>query len=122
MSMRLLAVDDQEFILDLLVDFLTEDHLFLVDQANNGLEALKHVKLYEYKLILLDYRMPLMNGSEFLENLRSTKGLNQDTPVLFITANPDDTLPLLDLYEKVFLIMKPLDANELSNKIRDVLG
>jgi len=89
MSPKLLAIDDEELILELLEEILTEDQLFQVVKQPDATKALELIKEEEFKLILLDFRMPLMNGDVFVKNLREGDSINKDTPILFITANPE---------------------------------
>lgn len=52
--------------------------------AGNGLEALKSLATYTPDLVLLDLRMPVMNGDEFLERFRKMTDFQQ-TPVIVLT-------------------------------------
>ena len=64
--LRLLVVDDEPVILDLLVDALS-DGRHAVDTAGNGVEALHKLERGPYDLILLDLKMPEMDGRRLFE-------------------------------------------------------
>ena len=68
MSKILLVEDD--FAISLLYKTKLEIHDWLVDVAHNGLEALKQVEKNSYDIILLDLKMPYMDGEEFLRRFR----------------------------------------------------
>ncbi len=121
MAPKLLAVDDEELILELLEEILTEDQLFELIKEPNAMEALQILHKEEIKLILLDYRMPSMNGDEFVEKLRNGDSINKDVPVLFITANPEQASEVQSKFEKIFLLIKPIDITGLSGKVREAL-
>jgi len=121
MSPKLLAVDDEELILELLEEILTEDQLFQVVKQPDATKALELIKEEEFKLILLDFRMPLMNGDVFVKNLREGDSINKDTPILFITANPEQAQEVEENFEKIFVLIKPIDLMSLSTKVREAI-
>ncbi|MFZ8999837.1 MAG: response regulator [Bacteriovoracaceae bacterium] len=121
MSPKLLAIDDEELILELLEEILTEDQLFQVVKQPDATKALELIKEEEFKLILLDFRMPLMNGDVFVKNLREGDSINKDTPILFITANPEQAQEVEENFEKIFVLIKPIDLMSLSTKVREAI-
>src|SRR6266849_243088 len=58
---RILVVDDEPFIVQLVADMLSEEG-YEVDTAANGLLALEHIEKRPYDLILSDLRMPELDG------------------------------------------------------------
>ena len=58
-----------------------------VDTAQSGEECLELCENKKYHVILLDHRMPQMDGVETLHLLREREGYNQNTPVIALTAN-----------------------------------
>ena len=121
MSPKLLAIDDEELILELLEEILTEDQLFQVVKQPDANKALELIKEEEFKLILLDFRMPLMNGDVFVKNLREGDSINKNTPILFITANPEQAQEVEENFEKIFVLIKPIDLTSLSTKVREAI-
>src|SRR5210317_712133 len=99
---KLLAVDDEILILELLEEILTEDQLFQVVKQPDAKAALELIKNEEFKLILLDFRMPSMNGDQFVKELREGDSINKNTPILFITANPEQASEVEGKFEKIF--------------------
>jgi DNA-binding response OmpR family regulator len=80
-DIKILIVEDDRTISELYTTKLRlEGHV--VVQAYNGLEALKKIEKDSFDLILLDLRMPVMDGERFLEKLRKT---NQSVQVIILT-------------------------------------
>ncbi|MBO5487663.1 MAG: response regulator, partial [Eubacterium sp.] len=82
---RLLLVDDNQMNLDLLKGILRNTKMKL-DFAMNGQEALELVRKNRYHLILMDHMMPVMDGVEALQNIRS-EHLCDDISIIVLTAN-----------------------------------
>jgi PAS domain S-box-containing protein len=68
-----------------------------VDEAENGKIALEKAENKRFAIILLDLMMPVMDGFEFLERLRSSSYPSADSPIVIVTAmelNAEDRLRL----------------------------
>ncbi|MBO4901916.1 MAG: DegV family EDD domain-containing protein [Lachnospiraceae bacterium] len=84
---RILIVDDNEMNLQV-EQKLLQDTIIMIDTATSALEALGKTLSLRYDVILMDHLMPEMDGIECLKRIRSqTGGLNQDVPVVVLTAN-----------------------------------
>ena len=79
---RILLIDDDEWIRDSLSLFFEDEgcHLITVESAEEGMEALKK---QDYDIIIVDYRLPGMDGLGFLEKIKDS---HPDTSTLLITA------------------------------------
>lgn len=115
---RILVVDDEDYLTDLLSTSLRFQG-FAVETAANGFEALGKTGDFEPDLIVLDVKMPDIDGLEVCRRLRS---LGNDVPVIFLTAR-DTKADLLagfaiggDDY-----ITKPFSLEEVVVRIRAVL-
>lgn len=82
---KILVVDDDQAICDILGEFLGELG-FEVKDARGGLEALAQIERDPPDVVLLDIRMPGMDGVETLRRIRQVK---TTMPVLMITGNDD---------------------------------
>lgn len=119
---KILVVDDNVDMLETLEHLLTFYH-FEVVKAQNGKEALEVALREEPGLIILDALMPVMNGFEACERLKSAAE-TKDIPVIFLSANyteeehRDRGLRMgADDY-----ILKPFNAKELIAKINLLLN
>ena len=85
-KMKLLLIDDDEWIRDSLSLFFEGEgcHLLALETAEEALEALKH---QSYDIIITDYRLPGIDGLEFLRHIQSK---NIDAMNILITAYGDD--------------------------------
>jgi DNA-binding response OmpR family regulator len=81
-DMRLLLVEDDEAIAQMIAGGLEEDH-HTVDVVHDGREGYEQAQMRTYALILLDVMLPGMDGWQVCEALRSA---GDNTPVLMLTA------------------------------------
>ena len=85
-SNRILVVDDEERIRRLIKMYLERED-FVVEEAENGVEALEKALENDYDCILLDIMMPEMDGIEVCEKLREEK----NTPIIMLTAKGEES-------------------------------
>jgi putative two-component system response regulator len=107
----ILAVDDEPFNLDLIeLTFMDAPDIELI-RAVHGRDALEKLQQIKPYVILLDLRMPVMDGLELLGILKSD-ALLAKIPVIVITANSEEKNRALELGANDFLA-KPVDTREL---------
>jgi CheY-like chemotaxis protein len=107
----ILIVDDEFGIVEVLRDFL-QDEGYRTAIALNGRQALELMALEPPALVLLDYMMPVMNGSEVLEAMKSTPELSE-VPVVLMSASPPPswrTLPTAGFLSKPFGLEELIEA------------
>lgn len=86
---HILIVDDNEANL-MVEEMLLRDTKVQTETACSGVECLQKTLRNRYDVILMDHLMPEMDGVECLREIRmQTGGLNQETPVVVLTANAD---------------------------------
>lgn len=115
-----LIVDDEEDLRES-VSMVLEDRGYDVVLAGDGLEGISAAVEHAPSLVLVDYRMPELDGVEFLNSLRSTEGL-ADTPVVIITVDPELELRknASELGIQGFLV-KPFSMDELTQTVTNLL-
>ena len=86
---RVLLVEDNDVNREMAEEMLTQVGL-LVEVAENGEQAVEHVRDSTYDLVLMDCHMPVMDGYRATEQIRQTLGLN-DLPIIAMTANALDS-------------------------------
>ena len=113
-----LIVDDESAIRSFLRKIFQAKG-FMVFEADNGKVGLQHIKNETVNLILLDLKMPEMNGAEFLTELRQKK---INIPVILITGYPDSHL-IRDAmqYSPLLLMSKPLDRKQLLDTVGTIV-
>ena len=109
-SKKVLIVDDNEDNRLLLNQYL-QPLGFIVEEADNGLAGLQLAESFQPDVILIDLLMPIMNGKETIEHLRSSPQL-KDTVVLMISANIQSIIDSSDIKCDGFL-PKPVDLDRL---------
>jgi two-component system, NarL family, nitrate/nitrite response regulator NarL len=88
MTIRVVAADDHPFILDGLDQlFRNEGDIEIVARAENGEEALAAVERHRPDILILDVRMPRLDGIELLRRLHEAQS---STRVVLLTASLDD--------------------------------
>jgi diguanylate cyclase (GGDEF)-like protein len=87
-------------------------------EAESGLEALRCVMAHDFAVILLDVRMPIMDGFQTAALIR-TREQSELTPIIFITAYGSDEIVTSDLYAQgaVDFIYAPVPPEELRAKV-----
>lgn len=116
---RILVVDDSAVVLHMMKELLEED--YQVTLAKSGLSAIRCITLDKPDLILLDYEMPVCDGKQVLEMIRSEREFT-DIPVFFLTGNVDK-----ERIEKVLALrpsgylLKSLQPREIKKIIQDFL-
>ncbi|WP_282122601.1 hybrid sensor histidine kinase/response regulator transcription factor [Algibacter mikhailovii] len=116
----LLVVDDNTDIRNFIAQMLKED--YLIYQAENGKEALELAKSLQPNIIVSDVLMPVMNGFEFCENLK-TKPETSHIPIIMLTAKSSDESELegLKLGADSY-IRKPFKIEFLKTKLINIIN
>jgi len=114
MKIKSLLIDDNEFIANILLDQLQENHpeIEVMAIAKNGKEGLEKIKLLKPDLIFLDIEMPDMTGFEMLNQLDA---INFQT--IFITSHSHYAIKAFRFNALDYLV-KPIDEKELACAIR----
>jgi CheY-like chemotaxis protein len=119
MPKYVLAVDDDPMIVELVKRTL-QDKGHEVITAQNGLEALEALKKKIPDLILLDVQMPKMDGYAFILK-KSTDPAIAGIPVIVLTSMVK-TEPLFKRHGVKAYLLKPIDTQDLLDKIQAILG
>jgi len=120
-SARVLVVDDDPEVVDAVSEALQDDG-YRVETATDGPSALKSVLEAPPDLIVLDVRMPNLNGWEFCEIVRR-QSHTRDVPVLFLTACSEvrDQITAMQVGGSDHL-PKPFRLAALRDKVRSLTG
>ena len=116
---KILVVDDDVPVAEMLAEHLTELG-YQVISAHGGIEALTKLDLEKPHVILLDVRMPEMDGVEVLRRIRS---FDSKVGILMITGNDDVDLAKetieLGAYD---YLLKPIDFDYLSRAVDKLMA
>jgi two-component system, OmpR family, response regulator RpaA len=118
---KVLLVDDDAELVDLMTKVLEEDGRFEVRIAGNGFDAGMMVKEYRPDLIVLDVMLPDINGKEVCQRVRDDKTL-EDVRILCISGMiEDDRIQELRLSGADDFLHKPFDIEELIDRMCGLL-
>jgi DNA-binding response OmpR family regulator len=112
---RILVVDDEEEMRKIVSATLGDTYEIV--QAFDGLDALDKVDRYEPDFVILDVKMPLMNGIETCEAIRNNP-IFKDTPVMFLSAldTREDIMKAYGAGANLYLT-KPIDPERLHKNV-----
>jgi urea transport system substrate-binding protein len=113
---RVLVVEDDADLRELTALVLTAAG-FLVTLAANGREALRHLERGLPDLVLLDMRMPVMDGWEFARQFRDRHG--QVTPIVVVTAAQEAATRAAEVGAAGY-VSKPFDIDVLVAAVRSI--
>jgi len=116
----ILAVDDEEHILELLAYNLEHDG-YRVVKAETGEEALDLLEKEKIDIVLLDWMLPGIDGIEVLRRIRAHKSF-RTLPVILLTAKGDEISKVVGLeVGSDDYLAKPFGVHELLARIKAVL-
>ena len=115
---RVLVIDDDESTRTTFAAIL-EDEGYNVDTAENGKEAIEKSNASTYRVALIDFRLPDMNGTELLNALRETI---PKTAKIIVTGYPtlENAIDSVNKHADAYFT-KPVDYEKLLNTIRHLI-
>lgn len=115
---KVLIVDDEQSIRRTLREIL-EFERYKVDEASDGLECLVKLKRNQYDVVVMDIKMPKMDGMDALERIQL---LAPDTPVVMISGHANIDTAVDAVKKGAFdFISKPPDLNRMLITLRNAL-
>lgn len=117
-KIRVLIAEDEEGLRTTIAAWLGDEG-FVVEQASNGLDAIKLVQSQDFDIALLDIRMPGVNGLEVLRFIKKNSSL---TDIVMMTAMSDVSMAVeaMKLGAKEYL-SKPIDLDQLVPQLRSLV-
>jgi signal transduction histidine kinase len=119
---RILVVDDDREIRQMLIEALTLDRQYLVEEAANGIEASIKLGTYRPDLLILDIFMPEMDGLEVCRIIKTEPEL-ADMQVIITTGHPEH-VKLDEVVQMGFtrIFSKPFDLWDLVKAVESILA
>jgi two-component system, chemotaxis family, chemotaxis protein CheY len=114
---RILIVDDDESIRQIVRICLTDEG-YEVREASNGQVALNTLAAFQPSLILLDLRMPVMDGWEFARRYEQMPGPRAPLVAFVAALSPEQDCADLDA---AGILAKPFDLDDLLLAVRNLL-
>lgn len=119
---RVLVVDDDEAIVEMFIELLERDGRFEVKTASTGYEAGILTEQFKPDIILLDFKLPDVNGNAVCRSIRSNPK-HEHIKIIVISgvADPDE-IEELRLAGSDDFIRKPFDINQVIARMSELLN
>ena len=118
---KVLIVDDDVEIIELIVDILTRDGRFETRTASSGYEAGIATQRFRPELILLDYMLPDVNGNVVCQTIRQNPEFEKIRIIIVSGVVKQDEIDQLLKSGAQDFIKKPFSVEELTDKITSAL-
>lgn len=119
---RVLIIDDDREISELLVDILGRDNRFEVKAVSNGFDAGAMSKEFKPDILLLDYMLPDINGTVVCERVRNDPYLAHTKIIIISGAASAAEIEKFKQAGADDFIKKPFDLNKLVDRMVELLG
>lgn len=117
MALQVLLVEDKDRTAEQITAILAQTP-YQVTRAKDGLGGLNAAKKHTYDLVLLDHKMPLMDGLTLMRNLRDLDAYQQ-TPLLFMTTeDPRQIAEKATRLGATTVLAKPVERETLLSEIK----
>lgn len=115
---KILVVDDEPHLLDLIVDVLSEDG-YEVDGVATGTAAIHAARQNHYSVAVLDYELGDMTGLALAKELRRA---NEEINIILMTAHASLDMAVKAIQADVYdYLIKPIDSNQLKRSLDNAL-
>ena len=118
---KILIVDDDEELVELITDVLHRDTRFETRSVNNGFDAGMMVKEYRPDLIVLDVMLPDINGKEVCQRVRSDKTMDDVRIICISGMVEDDKIEELKAAGANDFVHKPFEIEALIDRVCQLL-
>ena len=118
---KVLIVDDDEELVELISDVLERDGRFEIRSVNNGFDAGMMVKEYRPDIIVLDVMLPDINGKEVCTRVRSDKSMSDVRIICISGMVEEDRVGELKLAGADDFMHKPFEIERLVTRMCQLL-
>lgn len=125
MNKCVLIVDDNDFNRELVKDILEDEDItvYEAEDGSSAIELLESEQADDIDVVLMDMRMPGMDGIETTKIIRTKNGKCTEVPIIAMTADGFETdIGMLQKAGMNGLISKPVDVNTLVEHITKLAG
>ena len=125
MDKCVLIVDDNDFNRELVKDILEDEDITVYEgeDGSSAIELLESEQADDIDVVLMDMRMPGMDGIETTKIIRTKNGKCMEVPIIAMTADGFETdIGMLQKAGMNGLISKPVDVNTLVEHITKLAG
>jgi DNA-binding response OmpR family regulator len=117
--MKSVLIVDDEADINLSLKVTLEENGFEVNTFDDPIVALEHFKRGSYDLLILDIKMPVLNGFELYREIRR---IDNEVKVCFLTAGEMYYGAYADIFNENQFIRKPIENKELINRVNEIIN
>ncbi len=116
-AIKILLVDDDEVVRESL-SFCLQQEGYQVTEAQDGLEALEKIKLSHYHIVILDLKMPDLDGTKVLQKINE---IDEEANVIILTGHPslESAVSTMKL-GAVDYCTKPFNIEDIKRLVREI--
>ena len=119
---KCLLADDDEISQAIVEQILQSVGFIDLEIAPDGLKALDHCMTQKFDLLIVDRKMPHINGDRLIRHLRASRNPNTETPMILFSASTGSELKELGAFCPADLILsKPINATEFLRTVQLIL-
>lgn len=120
-KLNILLIDDDENIQDIISNYIDLSFEATIFTAQNGIQGLEMCSECIYDVIVCDYKMPELDGSQFISKLRLGDNQNNQTPIIFLSGYKPEIKANKHIWDAVFFTDKPFTEQKLIYYIKCAL-
>ena len=115
--MRILVVDDEELIRNVIKEYLKMEN-YIIDEAEDGEDAVNKAKQNDYDLVIMDIMMPKMDGYQACKEIKQNKNI----PFIMLSARGEEYDKLIGFELGIDdYVTKPFSPKELVARVKAIL-
>ncbi|MFQ5441200.1 MAG: response regulator [Thermodesulfobacteriota bacterium] len=120
-SKKVLVVDDEEDVVEYIIGAIKSmDGRYTIETANDGYDALIKVGDFKPELLILDIRMPKINGFDVCRRIKGDEH-TKDIKILAVTAYGQEDMDRIVEYGADYCLSKPLKLKEFQTHLKKLL-
>ena len=120
MKKKILIVDDDEYVIDLL-SFALKRHEYNVLISRDGYQALDVIDKEQPDMLVIDFMMPKINGLQLCEELSKNEQTKSIPKIILTASGRVEQLKIPEGYGVRHIMKKPFNTNELIDNIKRIL-
>ena len=113
-------IDDEEDFSACLKELVEMETSYEFHTAQNGIEGLEMCLNDTYDFLIIDYRMPKMNGFDFLNKLYSRENPNQEAKKLFLSGFIEEVPRKSHMWGDIHFKSKPISPSTIINFLKNI--
>ena len=122
MKRKIFVFDDEDGTAGIVASIFSESEVFEVVVPESHYKGINLLKSSLFSIIVTDFKMPVMEGEEFLKEIRNDSCPNRETPILFVTKEVAESKKVSEQFKKVYFADKPIIISELMMVLKKVTG